>query len=146
MEDYALEHDVRVTFVHECRYLKPNDSKVYKALRMIDGVNEELGEFDDFSFLSNPQENESVNDIINGISLDLFNNKIALPKFPNTKGTDSETYLKALCHKGLERRGKLNKVYQDRLNYELSIISKMGYNDYFLIVWDFIRYSKRIIS
>ncbi|MCR5113945.1 MAG: DNA polymerase III subunit alpha [Acholeplasmatales bacterium] len=143
MEDYARDHDVKITFVHECKYLKTADSKVYEALRMIDGVNEKLGEFDDYSFLANPIESENVNEIVNGISLDLFNNKIALPKFPNTKGTDSETYLKALCHKGLERRGKLNRAYQERLNYELSIISKMGYNDYFLIVWDFIRYSKK---
>ena len=50
--------------------------------------------------------------------------------------------------KGLQKRlnNKVTKNYQDRLNYELGVIHKMGYDDYFLIVWDFILYDKTQIN
>lgn len=87
-----------------------------------------------------------------------------LPKFPLEEGQDPYEYLRDTCYKGLIERydvfeklvGKsLNydeingicaennkaKEYVDRLEYELQIIKQMGYVDYFLIVWDFIRFS-----
>ncbi len=143
MEEYAREYGVKVLDIHELKYLNPDDSDVYMVLRKIDGKNEEISEFDDYSFLANPPINNELENLINDINLDLFNDEVKLPKFPNTKGADSKTYLMALCHKGLEKRGKYQSRYVDRLKYELDVISKMGYNDYFLIVWDFIRYSKQ---
>ena len=61
------------------------------------------------------------------------------------KFIDSKEYLKNLSHKGLKRRLKDNvdKVYQDRLDYELKIINQMGFCNYFLVVFDYVRYSKR---
>lgn len=65
-----------------------------------------------------------------------------LPKFPLSEGTDPYLYLKDLCYKGLNRKYEnVNKELKDRLEYELSIIKEMGYVDYFLIVWDFIRFA-----
>ena len=87
-----------------------------------------------------------------------------LPKFPLPEGVKPEEYLRDTCFKGLLERyevfsqlnkeeysydrilelGNINeeaKGYIDRLNYELNIINMMGYVDYFLIVWDFIRFS-----
>ena len=66
-----------------------------------------------------------------------------LPKFHVPGNRDSDEYLRELCHKGLKKRypdddGSL----LERLEYELSVIEKMGYVDYFLIVSDFIRYAK----
>ena len=57
---------------------------------------------------------------------------------------DSYEYLKNLCHKGIRRRLNDNvpKEYLDRLEYELSIIKKMGFCDYFLVVWDYVKYAK----
>ncbi len=66
-----------------------------------------------------------------------------LPHFEVPEGYDSWTYLNKLCFEGLERRYPGNyKELEPRLEYELSVIKKMGYVDYFLIVWDFIRYAR----
>ena len=87
-----------------------------------------------------------------------------MPKFPLPEGTDPYEYLKETCYKGLIERydvfeslrnkelnyqdvnlivdkSKKAKEYVDRLEYELGIIKQMGYVDYFLIDWDFIRFS-----
>lgn len=70
--------------------------------------------------------------------------KNTLPHFKNKLGIDSKEYLIKLCKKGLWKRlnGKDNPVYTKRLEYELSVITSMGFTDYFLIVWDFIRYAR----
>ncbi|MCI8327448.1 MAG: DNA polymerase III subunit alpha, partial [Lachnospiraceae bacterium] len=66
-----------------------------------------------------------------------------LPHFEVPKGYDSWEYLKELCLKGLKERYPKNyEELRERLDYELSVIQKMGYVDYFLIVWDFIRYAR----
>ncbi|MCI9597751.1 MAG: DNA polymerase III subunit alpha [Firmicutes bacterium] len=70
-----------------------------------------------------------------------------LPEFKAPDGKSNQDYLRELCAKGLEERyGHQEDVDQDslkeRLDYELSIIEKMGYVEYFLIVWDFINYAK----
>ena len=66
-----------------------------------------------------------------------------LPKFEVPKGYDSWTYLNKLCTDGLrERFPEDDGSLQERLDYELGTIRKMGYVDYFLIVWDFINYAK----
>ena len=67
-----------------------------------------------------------------------------LPKFPLPEGvTDDTAYLRELCEDGIRRLyGEEHKDAWDRLNYELGVIEKMGYVDYFLIVWDFIHYAK----
>ena len=91
-----------------------------------------------------------------------------LPRFEVPETYDSWTYLNKLCGEGLSRRypdlyeavasdhgeaatyvkfkegadGEKAKTYSDRLSYELSVIQKMGYVDYFLIVWDFIHFAK----
>ncbi|MGN0370364.1 MAG: DNA polymerase III subunit alpha [Butyrivibrio sp.] len=66
-----------------------------------------------------------------------------LPKFEVPKGYDSWSYLNFLCNEGLVKRyGDDAPKLRERLDYELSVIRKMGYVDYFLIVWDFINYAK----
>ena len=74
-----------------------------------------------------------------------------LPKFDVPEGYDSWTYLNKLCLDGLkERYGDINAqagttgmTFKERLDYELNVIKTMGYVDYFLIVWDFINYSRQ---
>ncbi len=66
-----------------------------------------------------------------------------LPKFEVPQGYDSWTYLNKLCMDGLkERYPDDDGTLKERLDYELSTIRRMGYVDYFLIVWDFINYAK----
>ena len=66
-----------------------------------------------------------------------------LPHFEVPEGYNSWTYLNKLCDDGLRERYPDNfEELRERLDYELSVINKMGYVDYFLIVWDFINYAK----
>ncbi|MFZ5753434.1 MAG: DNA polymerase III subunit alpha, partial [Bacillota bacterium] len=67
-----------------------------------------------------------------------------LPFYEVPHGYNVDTYLEHLCQQGLrERYPKIEPKHQERLAYELSIIKKMGYSSYFLIVWDFIHYAKK---
>ncbi|MDI6600521.1 MAG: DNA polymerase III subunit alpha [Thermoanaerobacteraceae bacterium] len=69
--------------------------------------------------------------------------RVYLPEFPVPEGYDNFSYLKKLCYDGLSvRYDHATKELTDRLDYELSVIQKMGYVDYFLIVWDFIRFAR----
>ena len=69
--------------------------------------------------------------------------KYHLPEFQLPLGYDSCTYLKELCDQGYrERYGDGNPEYRRQLEYELDMIEKMGFTDYFLIVSDFVRYAK----
>ncbi|HKM04610.1 MAG TPA: DNA polymerase III subunit alpha [Lachnospiraceae bacterium] len=66
-----------------------------------------------------------------------------LPKYDVPKGYDSWEYLKKLCFEGLKERYPSNSDgLQERLEYELNTILKMGYVDYFLITWDFIKFAR----
>jgi DNA polymerase-3 subunit alpha len=70
--------------------------------------------------------------------------RILLPRFPAPEGRDAFDYLVELCEKGLERRyGRVTSELQERLRHELKTIREMGFTDYFLIVWDFIRFAKQ---
>lgn len=70
-------------------------------------------------------------------------NTIHLPQYDVPEGYTTDSYLRELCFKGLkERYENPNQEVIDRLNYELDVIEKMGYVEYFLITWDFINYSK----
>lgn len=70
--------------------------------------------------------------------------KSDLPIYKNKLGIDSRSYLIKLCKAGLKKRmnDHIPKIYIDRLEYELSVITKMGFTNYFLIVYDMIRYAK----
>ena len=66
-----------------------------------------------------------------------------LPSFPVPDGVTNEEYFRQLCYAGFrERYENPPQEYVDRLEYEIGVISKMGYVNYYLIVWDFIRYAK----
>lgn len=70
-------------------------------------------------------------------------NQYKLPSFPVPEGYTDEAYFRMLCMKGFqERYPSQPEDYRQRLEYEIGVISKMGYVNYYLIVWDFIRYAK----
>ncbi len=69
--------------------------------------------------------------------------KYHLPEFTAPDGRDNTQMLRDLCESGLkERYGEDAPKHKERLDYELSVIESMGFVEYFLIVWDFIRYAK----
>jgi len=90
-----------------------------------------------------PEALEATYDIANQCNVELDFNKMLLPNFTPPNKKTKEVYLRELCEEGVKKNlGSINKEYKARLDYELSIINKMGYVAYFLIVWDFIHYAK----
>lgn len=70
-------------------------------------------------------------------------NKTYLPEYPTADGQPAEKYLEMLCQKGLKERFVApTQEHFERLSYELSIINSMKFSNYFLIVWDFMRYAR----
>jgi DNA polymerase-3 subunit alpha len=88
-------------------------------------------------------DEETLNTFNNLISELVFPIKRYIPKVK--KDLDSNKYLTTLALKGLEKRlnNNVNDIYLNRLNYELDVITKMGYVDYFLIVYDYVLYAKK---
>ncbi len=70
--------------------------------------------------------------------------KIYLPDFPTPEGISDDEYLLTLCREALPARyPAVTPEVEERLAFELDVIKKMGYSSYFLIVWDFVNYSRR---
>src|SRR5215210_1227562 len=82
-----------------------------------------------------------VVDLVEDVGIEL--GKTRLPNFPKPTGYTADNYLRERCEEGLVRRyGRITPEIQRRLDFELSTIEKMGFADYFLIVWDFVKYAK----
>ena len=76
-------------------------------------------------------------------NLEFVFNQYHLPSFPVPEGYTNEEYFRKLCMDGFrERYANPPQSYLERLEYEIGVISRMGYVNYYLIVWDFIRYAK----
>ncbi|MFW5894318.1 MAG: DNA polymerase III subunit alpha [Bacillota bacterium] len=145
--------DPRLLPLDRTFYLTSDDAGVLDALLKIHETQRMVQDDEDASFKS-PSElqtlyraPEKIRKFIDNHKLSLNVPEASLPKFSTPKGVTSPRYLEALSTKGLERRidGKrLNKdKYYNRLKKELKVINDMGYDDYFLIVWDVVRYAKQ---
>ena len=81
--------------------------------------------------------------IAEACNLDFVFHEYHLPSFPVPEGYTNEEYFQKLCYDGFqERYPNAPQEYKDRLAYEIGVISRMGYVNYYLIVWDFIHYAK----
>ncbi|MCA1848585.1 MAG: DNA polymerase III subunit alpha, partial [Actinobacteria bacterium] len=95
-------------------------------------------------FPNHPEALENTVRVVNlvedpGIEL----GKTRLPSFPKPGEYTADQYLRERCEEGLRNRyGKIGPEIQRRLDFELATIEKMGFADYFLIVWDFVKYAK----
>ncbi len=112
---------------------------------------------DDSYYLRTPQEMQSFFGHIPGAientlliaercNVDLRNEGYHLPKFDVPDGFNAETYLRKLCEEGLVQKygGRAtDSTVRERLDYELSVIHNMGFDAYFLIVWDLTQYAKK---
>ena len=86
---------------------------------------------------------ENTNKIADMCDVEIVFGEQKLPKFEVPEGYDAFSYLTEQCNKGLVRKyGEVTPALQERLDYELGVIRDMGFVDYFLIVWDFIRFAK----
>jgi DNA polymerase-3 subunit alpha len=86
---------------------------------------------------------ENTLKIAEACAFDFDFNAMHLPKFEVPKDTTSGAMLRRLCEQGLEQRyDAITPEHRERLEEELRVIGSMGYEDYFLIVWDFIRFAR----
>jgi DNA polymerase III subunit alpha len=94
-------------------------------------------------FADSPDALENTIRIAEECKVEIALNKQHLPKYPTKEGETAERLLEHICHKGLyERLTEPSDIYIRRLDYELSVIKKMKFSDYFLIVWDFMRFAR----
>ncbi len=95
-------------------------------------------------FPDHPEAIDNTERIAKRCNVEIEFGKTRLPRFEPADGSDSESYFKRLCYEGLERRYGKNpeQSVKERLDYEISVISSMGYVNYYLIVWDFVRYAR----
>jgi len=94
-------------------------------------------------FAEIPQAIKNTKEIAEKCNVSMEFENLYLPAFNPPDGKDAFQYLKELCNKGLkEKYPRVTKEVKERLEKELSVIKKMGFSSYFLIVWDFINYAK----
>ena len=94
-------------------------------------------------FAAYPEAVENTQRIADRCQLEFTFGKYHLPEFQLPPGYDSPTYLRKLCEEGFARcYGEGHENYHKQLDYELNMIEKMGFTDYFLIVADFVNYAR----
>ena len=155
-EKEALTISKKVVYVRKNLYINENDKEYLKYLYMIrdsktisDDTNYEIDNYnlnikDIYEYTSN-ENLFNTNRIADMCNLEFPESEILLPIYPVTNGLSSFEYLKELSSFGLSKRlgGKVRESYVKRLEYELDIINKMGFSNYFLVVYDFIKYAKK---
>lgn len=152
LELVAQSLDLPCVALSRIEYEYPQDERTLRLLRAI-GQNKSIddptiqarkGRYyrsqEEMECLYSRQQLDNTERIIDLIE-DYDIPKAELPIFPNKVGAQSDVYLKELCIKGLKKRLNQNVPanYWNRLQMELDVILSMGFADYFLIVWDFIR-------
>jgi DNA polymerase III subunit alpha len=95
-------------------------------------------------FIHMPEALDNAVRIAERCNVELEFGKLHLPEYKVPEGREPFEYLSSLCVEGLGRKfgDRVDEEKKERLDYELSVIRQMGYVDYFLIVWDFIKYAK----
>ncbi|CEN96815.1 DNA polymerase III subunit alpha [Paraclostridium sordellii] len=155
----SKEIGIGLVATNDVHYVRKEDSKIHDILMCIqmgktvnDPARMRFGS-DEF-YLKSRQEMESVFPdvqealdntvkIAQRCNVEFDFNTIHLPQYDVPSGYTPNEYLRMLCFKGLkERYEKPSKEILDRLEYELGVIEKMGYVEYFLITWDFINFAR----
>ncbi|MBE7048876.1 MAG: DNA polymerase III subunit alpha [Ruminococcaceae bacterium] len=154
----AEKYGVGLVATNDVHYIRQEDAKHQDVLMCIQ-TNRKVAEEDRMRFETDefylkseaemaalfenvPESLSNTEKIAQRCQVDFTFGKLLLPKYPVPSEADSLAYLTDLCQKGLSKRYGKNEEAQKRLDYELGVIHHMGYVDYFLIVWDFIKYAK----
>lgn len=153
---------IKTVALGDVRYLNPSDdfsNEVLKAIGSGDKVslsdvtttngpyslleeNDQVGKFEAASLQKAIKQTTLIAEMID-VEIELQQH--LLPRFDLPEQTNTSSYLKNLCFEGLnQRKSDHTKEYQERLDYELAIIHKMGFEDYFLIVWDLMAYAHKV--
>ena len=142
----ALLKSDNVVYINEVCVYEFQDVKYMSILRSIDSVIVDLQEYSDAYLDREINDNdiltiEKFSDLIN---LEIPKNENYIPHYDKNI-EDSYGYLCSLCKKGLDKRldGNVTREYSDRLLKELEVINNMGFVDYFLIVYDYVKFAKK---
>lgn len=156
-KSYCNQHEkeklegTNLLYMNEILYLDREDSEYINYLHAIgegSGVDftiehndNYLKLYDEVKDLVNLENNQKI---INLCNLNIRRDKNLLPLYKCPDGYDSYQYLKKLCIDGLKRiyGTSVSQVYQTRLKYELSVIQSMGFCNYFLVVYDYVKFAK----
>ena len=153
------ETGLPLVVTNDAHYLRQEDAKIQDVLmciqmgKTVDDTNRLRFETQEFYlkseeqmrelFSAYPEAVENTARIAARCNVEFTFGKYHLPEFKLPAGYDSLTYLKELCDKGYqERYGDEHPEYRAQMEYEIDMIEKMGFTDYFLIVWDFVNFAK----
>ena len=158
----SRETGIPLVATNDCHYIAPEDSRMHRVLlciqtgRTIEDENAMEFGSEEFYFKSEeemralfpdvPEAAGNTVKIAQRCQVELEFGKTKLPAFFTPDGSDNLEFFRRLCQEGLARRYGENppQEYRDRLEYEIRVISQMGYVNYYLIVWDFIRYARSV--
>ncbi|MDR5695781.1 MAG: DNA polymerase III subunit alpha [Armatimonadota bacterium] len=158
-----LSRELRIPVVatNDVHYVFPEEAEAQDVLMCIqmgislqDKNKPRMGEIPEFYlktaeemavlFRELPEALENTLAIAERVRIDLDLGTIKLPHFPIPEGHTAESYLRLLCEEGIRRiYGRITPELRERLEYELNVISRMGYAPYFLIVQDFVNFARR---
>ncbi len=159
LRELSKQLNAPLIVTNDVHYLEKKDAHVHDVLlciqtgKTISDVDRMKFPSEEFYFKSTkeminlfPDDLEAIkntNIIADRCNVELDFNTLHLPKYEVPKGYTNESYLMELSRKGLNERYKIiTEEIQKRFDYEFSVITQMGYVDYFLIVWDFIKFAK----
>ena len=155
----ARETGLPLVISNDAHYLRKEDATMQDVLlciqtgKTVDDPNRMKFQGEEFYLKSEaelrelfPGQDEAFENtcrIADRCNLEFVFNEYHLPSFPVPEGYTNEGYFRKLCLDGFrERYPDAPDGYMERLEYEIGVISRMGYVNYYLIVWDFIRYAK----
>lgn len=152
--DQIVHDKYKYVYINDVLYVNKEDYKYLDYLYMID-EDKRLGNYElnthkgkhlldlsEFNMMVDEFVLDNFKYIIDNCNVEIGYTKDLLPVYDSN--IDAYTYLCELCYKGLNRRlnNSVSLDYKKRLDYELGIIKQMGFCDYFLIVWDYVKYAK----
>ena len=155
----ARETGLPLVVTNDAHYLRREDAKIHDVLlciqtgKTVDDENRMKFQTEEFYIKSEEELKRSFPGLEEAFSntqviadrcnLDFTFHEYHLPSFPVPAGFTNEGYFRQLCEDGFRQRYENPpQSYRERLEYEIGVISRMGYVNYYLIVWDFIRYAK----
>ena len=155
----SRELNLPLVVTNDAHYLRREDSVIQDVLlciqtgKTVDDPKRMKFQTDEFYLKSEeelrqlfpncPEAFENTAKIAQRCNLDFEFHKYHLPSFPVPEGYTNEEFFRKLCEDGFSQRYENPpEEYRERLEYEIGVISRMGYVNYYLIVWDFIRYAK----
>ena len=144
-EDEEKKINGNKVYLNKTLTLKKEDSKYLKYLYKI--KDQDYTEGEDVSFIEQVDvlSSKTTNYVSTLCNLTILKKNDLLPIYNNDLEFNKEKYLTDLCITGLKKRlkGNVSLKYVERLKYELSVISKLNFCNYFLVVWDYVKYAKK---